>query len=182
MEVSSSDLNSLIQRIAGGEREAFDVLYEATSAKLLGVILRILRDRQHAEEILQEVYIRLWRNASGFDPDKASAITWLCTIARNRALDEVRRKQIDTVDDPDRVDGVENDGLSVEKQFSIDQDMRRLSECMEGLEPDHGDAIRLAYLDGFSRKELARRFGQPLGTIKSWLHRGLIQLRECLQS
>lgn len=181
MRYTTDDLARLLRRVADGDREAFDPLYSATSLKLFGIVLRILKRREIAEEVLQDVYYRIWRNAGRFDATLASPITWMATIARNRALDEVRRREPATVDStPDVVDSIPDPGRDASELTELDEDFRRLQTCLDGLEPVRRDAIQLAYLDGLSRKELADRFGLPIGTIKTWLHRGLKQLKDCL--
>ena len=183
MQTGRQHLEHLLEQTAANDRGAFSELYDATSAKLFGVVLRILRDREVAEDVLQEVYIRVWNRARDFDPTRASPITWLATIARNKAIDELRRRKPET-----------QSGIPIEEFQLVDpgplpfealqtaEDLRALEACLEGLEADKRDAIRLAYLDGCSRSNLAARFGIPLGTLKTWLHRGLKQLKECLRS
>jgi len=179
---TSSDLEVLMSRIASGDRRAFASLYEATSAKLYGVVLRILRRRDIADEVLQETYVRIWNNAAAFDPARASPITWMVTIARNRALDEVRRVTPVSLDAaPEALEIADGDMLASER-LEIASDLARLKLCLDGLEPERRDVVRLAYLDGLSREELGQRFGHPPGTIKTWLHRSLKQLKACLTS
>ena len=180
MQTSASDLTGLMSRVASGDRQAFADLYRATSVKLFGVVLRILKRRELAEEILQEVYLRIWDNAGSFDRSRASPITWMATIARNRALDEVRKRQLDVAPvDVGELEIAASDKLPSE-QAELNEELRRLEACLDRLDPDRKDAIKRAYLDGASRKELAERYDQPVGTIKTWLHRGLKQLKECL--
>jgi RNA polymerase sigma-70 factor (ECF subfamily) len=178
----AAELEQLMSAVAAGDRNAFSMLYRATSAKLYGVVLRILRRRDLADEVIQETYVRIWKNAAAFDPTRASPITWMVTIARNRALDEVRRAtplQIDTT--PEALD-VADDRMLASEQVELTSDLARLRACLDGLEPDRRAIVRLAYLDGLSREELGVRFGHPPGTIKTWLHRSLKQLKACLTS
>lgn len=179
---TSSDLEVLMSRIATGDRRAFAGLYEATSAKLYGVILRILRRRDIADEVLQETYVRIWNNAVSFDPARASPITWMVTIARNRALDEVRRAVPMSLDAAPEALEVADSGMLASERVEIASDLARLTACLDGLEPERRDIVKLAYLDGLSREELGQRFGHPPGTIKTWLHRSLKQLKACLTS
>ncbi len=180
---SSSDrLNGLLQRVALKDREAFVQLYEATSAKLYGAVLRILRNRAWADDVVQEAYVKIWQKAGRFDAAKASSITWMVTIARNGAIDELRRH-------PNR--RMEREGVLAEMasaeptgqaRLENEQDAARLYACLEELEQGRRDMVRLAYLDGWSRADLATHFGKPVNTIKTWLHRALKQLKGCLAS
>ena len=179
----SNDLVRLMDRVAAGDRAAFAELYRRTSAKLYGVILRLSRRRDLADELLQEVYIRIWERAADYDPARASAITWMVTIARNRALDEIRRKPIvetgvaieEAGDPPDP-------SRPASETVELADDWARLADCLAALDADRAQIIRLAYLDGWSREELSRRFGAPVATIKTWLHRSLKQLKDCLST
>lgn len=177
-----SELERLMAAVAAGEQEAFAALYRATSAKLYGVALRILRRRDLADEVIQEVYVRIWNSAAAFDPARASPITWMVTIARNRALDEVRRVAPLPIEEAPEALHVADDAMSASERVEIASDLERLRTCLDGLEPERRDIVRLAYLDGLSRKELGLRFGHPPGTIKTWLHRSLKQLKACLTS
>ncbi len=182
MHSSRDNLARLLQDVAKRDRASFNALYHATSAKLFGIVIRILRDRDLAEDLLQEIYVRIWDRAGDFDPAKASPITWMATIARNRAIDEVRRKRPQHVDNDISELEVPDGHPTPDADVELAEDLRRLNDCLEALEPERRDAIRLAYLDGHSRQDLATRFGVPVGTMKTWLHRGLKQLKECLGS
>jgi RNA polymerase sigma-70 factor (ECF subfamily) len=173
-------LSDLLVRVARQDRVAFAEVYRATSAKLYGIILRICRRRELADEMLQEVYIKVWERSGDFDPARASPITWLATIARNRALDEVRRKQPVALDDAPEVLEIQDDARLASEWVEIAGEVKRLDACLQQLEERRRDIIRLAYIDGLSREELSRRYGAPVATIKTWLHRGLKQLKDCL--
>jgi RNA polymerase sigma-70 factor (ECF subfamily) len=182
MQSSADEISDLLERLARGDERAFDPLYDATSLKLFGIVFRILRQQQAAEELLQEVYVKVWKNAERFDRRRASPITWLATIARNSAIDVVRRRQpLDAVE-PEDWHEIRDSARSPLENVALSEDLQRLENCLGALEPDRSEAIRLAYLDGVSRQALANRFGQPVGTIKTWLHRGLKQLRDWLES
>lgn len=176
---TSSDLITLIDRVANGDRKAFSEVYQSTSAKLYGVVLRILKNREHADDVLQDVYIKLWQRAGKFDPQKASPMTWLCTIARNSAIDEIRRVGPAVVE-TDYSELVSDTGLSPDDGTQVNQDLSRLNECLERLDEQQRRVIIQAYLDGYTRGELAELNEIPVGTIKSWLRRALMKLRECL--
>jgi RNA polymerase sigma-70 factor (ECF subfamily) len=167
-------------RVAAGDRAAFARVYHATSAKLYGIVLRILQRRDLTDEIVQEVYVRIWERAGDFDPGRASPITWMATIARNRALDEVRKARHVRLDDAPEALDVADEARPADEQVASRHDLKRLLGCLDRLPPDRKDMVRLAYLDGWSREELARRYGHPVATIKTWLHRSLKQLKDCL--
>ena len=176
------DLAGLLARVAARDREAFQAVYKATSAKLWGIVVRILPRRDIAEDVLQDVYVRIWERAASFDPAKASPITWMATIARNRAIDEVRRKSPVSIEDAPEALNVEQSGPSPLDNTQQSQELRRLQECLQGLDAERREIVLLAYYNGLSRDELAQRFAHPVATIKTWLHRSLAQLRKCLGS
>lgn len=180
--LTSADISDLLARTAGRDRTAFARLYEATSSKLYGIALRILRRRDIAEEVCQEVYVKIWERAGDFDPSVASPITWMCTIARNRALDEARRKRPSSLEDhPEFADVAADDELALDAILR-GEDGARLSECLSKLEKDRAQMVVLAYCEGYSREDLGARYNQPVNTIKTWLRRSLLQLRTCLSS
>lgn len=175
-------LESLIAAVATGDRAAYARLYERTSAKLFGIALRILKDRGRAEEVLQETFIAVWRNASSYSPDKARPMTWLITIARNKALDVVRMRRevaLDPSEDGQDPLAAIADPFDAEASFA---DRDALSRCLGLLDETHRHCILLAYCEGWSREELAERFDKNVNTIKTWLHRGLASLKGCLSS
>ena len=178
--LQASDLVALLARVAQGDRDAFSVLYAATSAKLYGVIWRILPAKDRAEDVLQDVYVRIWNRAGSFDASKASPITWMATIARNRAIDEVRRHAPVSIEDAPQALDVAADGLDPLGAAEQSEELQRLKGCLKGLEPKRRDIVLLAYYSGLSRDEIAQRYGDPVNTIKVWLHRSLAQLRKCL--
>ena len=175
-------LVAVLARIAGGDRTALRLLYRDTSAKLFGVCLRILRDNGEAEDVLQDVYITVWRRAATFDLDRASPITWLVAIARNRSIDRLRAgakaRRMQPIDDAFEVSDPAPNALA---QAESGEEHRRLMDCLGELEPRHAAAIRAAFLDGATYEELAQRVDVPLGTMKSWIRRSLMRLRDCLK-
>jgi RNA polymerase sigma-70 factor, ECF subfamily len=182
MPQTSAQLSDLLRRAGAGDRAAFAELYAATSAKLYGVVLRISKRRDIADEVLQEAFVRIWSHAASFDPLRASPITWMVAIARNRALDEVRKVMPASLDDlPDGGNIVDPQMLASER-LEMTEELDRLRDCLDALEPQRRDIVKLAYLEGRSRDELGRMFGHPTATIKTWLHRSLKQLNDCLGS
>lgn len=177
----SAELAELLRLTAEGDRAAFARLYQATSAKLYGVALRILRRSDLADEAVQDAYLRIWRKASDFDPGRASAIAWMAAITRNRSLDVARLKREIPIDEAPDAAEVVLDSPTPEAEAELSDELRRLAACLDGLDPDRRAAVLLAYRSGWSREELSERFGRPVATIKTWLRRSLISLRQCLE-
>lgn len=181
-DASRSQLVAALARVAGGDRSALQIVYQDTSAKLFGVCLRILNDRSEAEDVLQEVYVTVWRKAASFDPARASPITWLVAIARNRSIDRLRAALGGRRMEPiEAAEGVSDPAPAAVDLVEAAQDSSRLDLCLEQLEARHAMAIRSAFLDGNTYDELAQRMRVPLGTMKSWIRRGLMKLRDCLE-
>lgn len=175
------DLVDLLDRVAARDRDAFEDLYRATSAKLYGVVVGILVRRSLADEALQDVYARIWERAGDFDPSKGSPIAWMAAIARNRALDDLRRAKAAPVSAlPDGFDVASDAGSALDAMETNDR-LRALIACLDQLDGEKREAVLLAYYRGCSREMLSSRFGRPVPTIKTWLHRSLLQLRLCLR-
>lgn len=179
MQSAADQLADALEAVAHGDRSAFETVYVATSAKLFGVILRILGRREVAEEVLQEVYLLVWQHAANFDRAQASGVTWLAAIARNRALDEKKRKAPVKTDELDVVLNLvaAEDPLA---DCAQNDELRRALACLDLLDPEHRRTILLAFDRGLTREEIAVHIGRPAGTIKTWVRRGLAQLKECL--
>ena len=176
---TTADIADLIARCALRDRQAFRDLYQRTSAKLFGVSLRILRDRAEAEEALQEVYVKIWQRADRYVAGGYSPISWLVAVARNHALDIVRARK-PVADDIDAALDVADAGPNPEQAALESGERARIDGCLDELEAPKADAVRGAYLDGFSYEELAARHDVPLNTMRTWLRRSLLKLRECL--
>ena len=178
-----SQLAAALARVASGDRAALRVVYQDTSAKLFGVCLRILKDRSEAEDVLQEVFVTVWRKAASFDPGRASPITWMVAIARNRAIDRLRASAVSRRMEPiESADSVSDPAPAAVERVEMAQQHQRLSRCLAELEARHASAIRAAFLDGTTYEELAASMSVPLGTMKSWIRRGLLKLRACLEA
>jgi RNA polymerase sigma-70 factor (ECF subfamily) len=181
MNMSRHQLDALMAGVARGDEAAFAELYQATSAKLYGVALRILRSKEAAEDVVQDSFFKVWERAGDFDPKLAGPVTWMVAIVRNRALDELRRRAARPSSDAAELDDLPGDDEHPIEAIGRREDFDRLIKCLEGLEPDKRQMVRLAYLDGLSREALAKRFDRPEGTIKTWLHRSLAMLKGCLE-
>jgi len=169
-------------RIAAGDREALRQLYQATSAKLFGVALRILSDREDAQDVLQEVYLTVWRRADRFDEARASVMTWVSAIARNRAIDRLRaRGPLARAEPVEGLEIADEGALGAEALLSAADDSGRLGACLSELDKRTETAIRTAFFEGLTYEALARRMDAPLGTVKSWIRRGLARLKGCLE-
>lgn len=173
-------LTLTLLQVAKGDRTAFAALYEQTSPRLFGICLRMLRDRGQAEEILQDIYLIVWRRAVTFDPERASASTWLSAIARHRAIDRLREARETPIDD-DFLHSFADDSPNPEAQAESGELSRRLQNCLEKLDAQKSSLIREAFYAGITYRELAERMAIPLGTIKSWIRRGLLELKSCLE-
>lgn len=175
-------VDSLLTRVAARDRQAFEALYRLTSARLLGVCHRVLSDRAEAEDVLQEVYVAVWAKAEQFDARYSSAFTWLSVIARNRAIDRRRAQPLArSAASIELIEDLHDSAPSPAAQAEAKGDRVRLDECFSQLEPKRQVLIRTAFFDGATYEELATRMGSPLGSVKSWIRRGLTQLRACLE-
>ena len=178
---TTSDIEEMIGRIGLGDRSAFAALYSATSAKLFGICLRVLDNRQEAEDALQEVYVKVWHNADRYKVNGLSPMTWLITIARNHAIDKVRARRGRTTDIDEAVD-LADESPGPEAHAVASSERAEIDRCLATLDEDRADAVRRAYLGGETYAELASRYEIPLNTIRTWLRRSLLRLRECLSS
>lgn len=181
-QTDQADLRDLLCAIAGGDSGAFEQLYRSTSAKLFGVCLRILPQRGDAEDVLQEVFTSIWRKAAQYDAARASPITWLAMMARNRAIDKLRASANERQAAPiELAEELSDPAPSTLAATELDDDRQRLDSCLGQLEAQRRKLIRTAFFEGATYEELAARCGSPLGTVKSWIRRGLAQLKACLE-
>ncbi|ULR46837.1 sigma-70 family RNA polymerase sigma factor [Rhizobium sp. K102] len=178
--MQGDEIKNLIGRVALGDRTAFAALYNQTAPKLLAICLRILKDRGEAEEALQDVYISIWQRARSFQAASGSSSAWLSAIARNRSIDLLRaRKPI--ADELDSAYDLADSAPDPERQTVTKDEGRRIDTCMEELEADRAVAVKRAYVEGLSYQELSDQFGVPLNTMRTWLRRSLLKLRECME-
>jgi RNA polymerase sigma factor (sigma-70 family) len=185
-----NDLAALMCRVAMHDQAAFKQLYDATVRCLLAIVERMLRDRAWAEDVVQEVYVSIWNTAPNYSPMRALPMTWLMTIARNKAMDALRSTNTErqhimrptiTNDDDDYTADVADEGCGPLEQLERGAEAAGIRKCMQGLEGSQRQAISLAFYDGLTHAELAMHMQQPLGTVKAWVRRGLDRLKRCLE-
>ncbi|WP_379552115.1 sigma-70 family RNA polymerase sigma factor [Qipengyuania sp. DGS5-3] len=180
--VARAELSAAILRLGEGDQAALDQIYRSTSAKLFGICLRILNDPKEAEDALQDVYVSLWKRADRFDPERASPISWLATFARNRAIDRLRTGKVRRGAVPvDEAMELADDAPLAEAMLIDGERSERIHHCIEALQGNQRENIRTAFFEGRTYAELAERADVPLGTMKSWIRRGLQNLRACLE-
>lgn len=184
-ERSQAILADLMVRCARGDRDAFLALYRATSAKLFAVALRIVKRRELAEEVVQEAYLKAWRMAPSYSAISGSPMSWLATIARNAAIDLVRRadeklvhRRVGPEQEADELVRIPDPAFDPETADAV----RRLNQCLEGLSADNRSMVTRAYLEGWSREELAEASARQVATVKTILRRSLIQLKACMDA
>jgi RNA polymerase sigma-70 factor, ECF subfamily len=179
---TAGDLTRYLAAVANGDREAFEALYVATRAKLYGVVLRILKRHDLSDEVIQETYLKIWGSAGSFNPAVASPITWMVTIARNKAIDLVRKRSETSIEEEPQAMDIAADLPNPLAAREMGEELQRLMACVERLDADRRQMVLLAYYNGLSREQLAAKFDKPVNTIKTWLRRSLIEIRECLGS
>lgn len=177
--VARARLTDALVRVGAQDARAFRLVYRLTAAKLFGICLRICGERKAAEDVLQDVYLTVWTRAGGFDATRGSAIAWLSTIARNRSIDW-RRAHRPLARADEMLAEIADDAPLASDRMLLDERERMLHLCLEALEERQRASIRTAFFDGLTYAELAERAAVPLGTMKSWVRRGLHRLRECL--
>ena len=177
----AAELSALLAKAADGDEAAFRIFYDRTAPKLFGIILRILVERGEAEDVLQEVYVTVWRKAAEFDAARASPVTWAATIARNRAIDRIRARGSRPSSPLDEAMEVRDESPGADMLIDTANDAARVQAALAALEPRHAAAIRSCYFEGVTYEALAAREGVPVGTLKSWVRRGMMRMREGLE-
>ncbi|MFO0997936.1 MAG: sigma-70 family RNA polymerase sigma factor [Alphaproteobacteria bacterium] len=173
-------LAELMAATAQGDHKAFRRLYELTSGRLFGLALGILRRRDLAEEALQDSFVRIWRSAPRFDPEKGAAMGWLATIVRNRALTLIAQRPRESSEDLSAVEQWADSAPDPLARALESGTGRALAKCLGELDAEQRHSIVLAFYQGLTHAELAARLEKPIGTVKSWIRRSLLRLRECL--
>jgi RNA polymerase sigma-70 factor (ECF subfamily) len=177
--VTGTEIPYLIGRVSLKDRKAFALLYDRSASKLFSICMRILRDRSEAEEALQDVYVKIWQRADRYVESDTNAMAWLAAIARNHAIDRIRARR-PVASDIDAAYDIADPLANPEEEAVSRSEGRRIDACMDKLEPDRASAVRRAYIEGLSYEELAELHGVPLNTMRTWLRRSLLKLRECL--
>lgn len=175
----------LLAATAAKDQRAFRQLYASTSSHLYGLLIRMLRRRDWAEEALQDCYLKIWQRAETYEPQKGAPLAWLMTVARYRALDllRVKRPEVEMPEEGEEPPfSMEDARESPEDRAVESEGLGRLENCMNGLQDEQRQSVLLAYYEGYTHQELAAQLKAPLGTVKSWVRRGLARLRECLES
>ena len=178
--LTPAELIWLLASVAKGDEAAFERLYAATRAKLFGVVLRILRRQDLAEEVVQEAYVKIWHSAGQFNPSLASPITWMVSIARNRAIDVMRKRSEASIEDEPAAMEIASDIPDPLARREMTEELKRILECVGQLDPERQKLVLLAYYNGWSREQLSEKFNTPLNTVKTWLRRSMIEIRGCL--
>lgn len=191
-DVKAELLADLLSRTALGDRAAFKRLYDSVRSQLFGVILRINNDRAQAEELLQDVFVNIWRHAHTYDLRRSQPMAWLSSVARYRAIDSVRQRRSapatvssDRADDDDGeglIDRVPDERAGPDEQLALSQETSQLQRCMDALSSQQRQCLTLAYVHGYSHHEVADHLRQPLGSVKSWVRRGMLALQRCMTS
>lgn len=180
---SEPEIARLLAACARQDRQAFQRLYEMSSPQLFGCLVKMLRNRALAEEALQDVFVQVWRRAAEFQRDRGSSWAWLIAITRYRAIDLQRRERRLTGENPEGIEDIAGDEEPHDDRMTLGhRAAAALDRCVAALQPRQRDCILLAYQGGLSHAEVAGRIGEPLGSVKSWIRRGLTALRRCLES
>ncbi|PCF95753.1 sigma-70 family RNA polymerase sigma factor [Vreelandella nigrificans] len=179
------DYTDTLARCARGEQVALQQLYRQEGARLLGVVMRIVKDRGMAEDIVHDACLNIWQRADSFDPERGSARTWIFSIARHLALNAIRQRDREIsvdVNDPGELadDDTYQQSLSTTAEAFDWQTGQQMDECLQQLETERRNCVLHAYVDGLSHAEISAHTGAPLGTVKAWIKRSLLRLRECM--
>lgn len=179
----SDNPNELLVQVSLANQQAFKKLYQLTSAKLFAISVRITQQEKLSEEVLQDSFLKIWNNANRFDPEKAQAITWMGTIVRNQSIDMIRKNkkhEHDELLDEQQTQTV--DETDTPEHLAITQNqLQHVHICMKELEQQHQDVILMAYLDGYTHQQIAEQQSVPVGSVKTWIHRGVKQIKQCIQ-
>ncbi|MCB1954966.1 MAG: sigma-70 family RNA polymerase sigma factor [Rhodocyclaceae bacterium] len=182
------ELAHLVGRVGLGDRQALRTLYERSAPRLYPVAMRLLRERALAEDVLQETFIAVWRQACNYRPDRGSVLAWLATLVRNKAVDLIRARPahlplVDTDDEGrERTLDAAHEGATPEQALLERCDDERLKACLAALDEAPRQALLLSFYGGLTHPELAERLAHPLGTVKAWIRRSLLRLQTCLEA
>lgn len=176
-----ADFESLLAKIALSDRSAFDTLYAQSSSKLFAVAMRILKDQSLAEDALQEIFIKIWQKAATYRAGQQTPMAWLVTIARNHSIDVIRANRRVHDDIEDHYD-LKSSDMDPEQASIASGERSKIDDCLQTLDSQKAEAVVAAYVEGFSYLELAERYAVPLNTMRTWLRRSLLNLRDCLEN
>ena len=179
-DADASRIEALLRGTARRSQKDFKMLVEAMSAKIYGILVAMLRDRDQARDALQVTFARIWLRAASYDPDRGSAEAWMTQIARNHAIDVLRRRKRLAEVQPEEYQEIADTAPTAERRLELRGELGKVLDCLNRIDPKKAEAIRLSYIQGLSYAELADRMGTPLNTIRTWLRRGLVALRECV--
>ncbi|MGE8101132.1 sigma-70 family RNA polymerase sigma factor [Pseudomonas fluorescens] len=182
--ISTADAEPLRQLLAQcslGDRRAFETLYRSVAPRLHGVALHFMGRSDLAEEVLQESFVRIWNNASRYQAHLSAPMTWMINITRNQAIDQLRKHRDRRLSEREE-QALVDEAPSAQELLSSDREARALKRCLETLEGMQRQSITVAYFQGLSCAELADHLAAPLGSVKSWIRRGMERLRRCLES
>lgn len=182
--ISTHDADQLRQLLAQcslGNRQAFETLYRSVSPRLHGIALRFMGRQDLAEEVLQESFVRIWFNASRYEAHLSAPLTWMINITRNLAIDQLRKHREQPLSDGQQ-DAMTDESPSAHEQLDSEREAHALNRCLDSLEGMQRQSITVAYFQGLSCSELADHLAAPLGSVKSWIRRGMERLRRCLES
>lgn len=186
--LQNRDVETLLARVAMGDRAAFQSLYECTAGVLLATATRVLQDRSAAEDVVQDVFAGLWAKASDMTTPSARNLGWLCVVARNRAVDHLRKRPREASMHRQGEDGEDHDheaaseAPGVFEQLAFSQEQQQLHSCLKHLQGEPRQAVLLCYFEGLTHMELAERLKRPLGTVKAWTRRSLMSLKTCMEA
>lgn len=177
----SFDYDAALRACALGDQHALKSIYVQDSRRLLGVALRIVRQRQLAEDVLHDAFLNIWNKAASFDVTRGTARGWVYSVVRHQALNMMREREREVYVDEDAVEAIQyQNGEMIDDQFELNAGLGKLHECLSHLDSAKRNSILCAYIDGCSHSEIAQRLKAPLGSVKAWLKRGLAALRECM--
>ncbi len=176
------DIQPLLQACAQNDQKALERLYELTAPKLFGLLLRILKREDLAQDVLQEAFLKIWKHAPDYNPGKSNPMTWMTSISRNSALDRLRRVKHEAVSNSEEyLDQLVDDGPAIEARMVQSEEAKALRNCMEQLAENQRKSLQLAYFEGLTHAELAEKLKVPLGSVKTWIRRGMMSIKKCLK-
>ena len=182
IDSSAFDYDAALQAVAAGDRHALQRLYQQESRYLLGVALRIVRQRQLAEDILHDAFVSIWTRAAGFDVTRGAGRGWIYSVVRHQALNAMRAREREVAADEETVEALLHESVAQDAgaAFELNASLGKLNDCLSHLDVAKRTSILYAYVDGCSHSEIAERLKAPLGSVKAWVKRGLSALRECM--